>query len=59
VYELKASNIMLDKNYNASLGDLRSAYALENEKTSYQEYMVQWDTSYMTPECFHIGRATR
>lgn len=59
MYDLKASNIMLDKNYNASLGDLGSAYAVENEKTSYEQYKVQWDTSYMAPECFHIGRATR
>ena len=59
VYDLKASNIMLDKNYNASLGYLGSTYAVENEKTSYEQYKVQWDTSYMGPECFHVGRATR
>jgi len=40
---------MLDTNYNASLGDLRSAYAVENKKTSYEEYKVQWDTSRAGP----------
>ncbi|KAF2312538.1 hypothetical protein GH714_035002 [Hevea brasiliensis] len=35
--DLKASNIMLDSNFNARLGDFGLARALENEKTSYAE----------------------
>ncbi|GFY87649.1 concanavalin A-like lectin protein kinase family protein [Actinidia rufa] len=35
--DLKASNIMLDSDFNARLGDFGLARALDNEKTSYAE----------------------
>ncbi|GAA0161233.1 hypothetical protein LIER_39193 [Lithospermum erythrorhizon] len=35
--DLKASNIMVDENFNAYLGDFGLARALDNEKTSYAE----------------------
>lgn len=58
--DLKASNIMLDSNFNARLGDFGLARALENDKTSYAEMEgVHGTMGYIAPECFHTGRATR
>lgn len=58
--DLKASNIMLDSNFNARLGDFGLARALENEKTSYAEAEgVPGTIGYIAPECFHTGKATR
>ncbi|CAJ2646820.1 unnamed protein product [Trifolium pratense] len=58
--DLKASNIMLDSDFNARLGDFGLARALENEKTSYAELEgVQGTMGYIAPECFHTGKATR
>ncbi|KAK9284698.1 hypothetical protein L1049_023874 [Liquidambar formosana] len=58
--DLKASNIMLDSNYNARLGDFGLARALDNGKTSYAELEgVPGTMGYIAPECFHTGKATR
>ncbi|KAG4973551.1 hypothetical protein AAZX31_11G087300 [Glycine max] len=58
--DLKASNIMLDSDFNARLGDFGLARALENDKTSYAEMEgVHGTMGYIAPECFHTGRATR
>ncbi|KAK4490452.1 hypothetical protein RD792_001129 [Penstemon davidsonii] len=58
--DLKASNIMLDSNFNARLGDFGLARALENEKTSYAEAEgVLGTMGYIAPECFHTGKATQ
>ncbi|KAJ7944008.1 Lectin receptor kinase [Quillaja saponaria] len=58
--DLKASNIMLDSNFDARLGDFGLARALENEKTSYAELEgVPGTVGYIAPECFHTGKATR
>ncbi|KAM7275074.1 hypothetical protein ACFE04_016940 [Oxalis oulophora] len=57
--DLKASNIMLDDQFNARLGDFGLARALENEKTSYAEVEgVPGTMGYIAPECFHTGKAT-
>ncbi|XVF20662.1 hypothetical protein REPUB_Repub12eG0021000 [Reevesia pubescens] len=57
--DLKASNIMLDSNFNARLGDFGLARALENEKTSYAELEgVPGTMGYIAPECFHTAKAT-
>lgn len=57
--DLKASNIMLDSNFNARLGDFGLARAIENEKTSYAELGgVHGTMGYIAPECFHTGKAT-
>ncbi|CAH9098361.1 unnamed protein product [Cuscuta epithymum] len=58
--DLKASNIMLDSDFNARLGDFGLARALDNEKTSYAEAEgVLGTVGYIAPECFHTGKATR
>ncbi|XVF71473.1 hypothetical protein PTKIN_Ptkin12aG0040300 [Pterospermum kingtungense] len=58
--DLKASNIMLDSNFNARLGDFGLARALENEKNSYAELEgVPGTMGYIAPECFHTAKATR
>lgn len=58
--DLKASNIMLDSNFSARLGDFGLARALDNEKTSYIEAEgVHGTLGYIAPECFHTGKATQ
>nr|POF21687.1 putative l-type lectin-domain containing receptor kinase s.5 [Quercus suber] len=59
--DLKASNILLDSNYNARLGEFGLARALDNERNSYAELGlagVPGTMGYVAPECFHTGRAT-
>ncbi|GMN62209.1 hypothetical protein TIFTF001_031299 [Ficus carica] len=57
--DLKASNIMLDAQFNARLGDFGLARALDNEKTSYSELEgVPGTMGYIAPECFHTGKAS-
>ncbi|KAK6241456.1 Protein kinase domain - like 10 [Theobroma cacao] len=59
--DLKASNILLDVDYNARLGDFGLARALENERHSYAELAlsgVPGTMGYVAPECFHTGSAT-
>ncbi|KAK6118402.1 hypothetical protein DH2020_047819 [Rehmannia glutinosa] len=58
--DLKASNIMLDSDFNARLGDFGLARALDNEKTSYLEAEgVLGTMGYIAPECFLTGKATQ
>ncbi|GAB4847658.1 hypothetical protein Ancab_026720 [Ancistrocladus abbreviatus] len=58
--DLKASNVMLDSQFNARLGDFGLARALDQEKTSYAEMEgVHGTMGYIAPEVFHTGRATR
>uniref|UniRef100_A0ACD5ZN21 Uncharacterized protein n=1 Tax=Avena sativa TaxID=4498 RepID=A0ACD5ZN21_AVESA len=60
--DLKASNIMLDANFTARLGDFGLARAIETDKTSYMEEVaggVHGTVGYIAPECFHTEKATR
>ncbi|CAA2982709.1 probable L-type lectin-domain containing receptor kinase [Olea europaea subsp. europaea] len=58
--DLKASNIMLDSDFNPRLGDFGLARALDNGKTSYAEAEgVLGTMGYIAPECFHTGKATQ
>ncbi|XP_041014395.1 probable L-type lectin-domain containing receptor kinase S.5 [Juglans microcarpa x Juglans regia] len=59
--DLKASNILLDSDYNARLGDFGLARALDNDRNSYAELGlggVAGTLGYVAPECFHTGKAT-
>ncbi|KAG6709057.1 hypothetical protein I3843_06G107600 [Carya illinoinensis] len=59
--DLKASNILLDSDYNARLGDFGLARALDNGRNSYAELGlagVAGTLGYVAPECFHTGKAT-
>ncbi|XP_041012591.1 probable L-type lectin-domain containing receptor kinase S.5 [Juglans microcarpa x Juglans regia] len=59
--DIKASNILLDSDYNARLGDFGLARALDNDRNSYAELGlggVAGTMGYVAPECFHTGRAT-
>ena len=60
--DLKASNIMLDANFEARLGDFGLARAIDNESSSYADQHldgVPGTMGYIAPECFHTGKATR
>ncbi|XP_058185529.1 probable L-type lectin-domain containing receptor kinase S.5 [Rhododendron vialii] len=57
--DIKASNIMLDADFNAKLGDFGLAQALDHEKTSYiQSKGIAGTFGYMAPEYVREGRAT-
>ncbi|KAH7849537.1 hypothetical protein Vadar_019239 [Vaccinium darrowii] len=57
--DLKASNIMLDAEFNARLGDFGLARALDNEKTSYAEVGgIPGTPGYIAPEYSYTGKAT-
>ncbi|XP_059623386.1 probable L-type lectin-domain containing receptor kinase S.5 [Cornus florida] len=58
--DIKASNIMLDSNFDARLGDFGLARALDNEKNSYTEAAgVIGTAGYIAPECFLTAKATQ
>ncbi|KAI3717083.1 hypothetical protein L1987_68432 [Smallanthus sonchifolius] len=58
--DIKASNIMLDSDFNARLGDFGLARALDNEKTSYAEAIgVLGTIGYIAPESILTGIATQ
>ncbi|CAI9304243.1 unnamed protein product [Lactuca saligna] len=56
--DIKASNVMLDTNFNAKLGDFGLAKLVDHEKSS-QTTMLAGTLGYMAPECVVTGKATR
>ncbi|XP_022766022.1 probable L-type lectin-domain containing receptor kinase S.5 [Durio zibethinus] len=57
--DIKSSNIMLDSDFNARLGDFGLARTIQlNEKTHYSTKGIAGTPGYMAPESFHTGKAT-
>ncbi|XP_048336452.2 L-type lectin-domain containing receptor kinase IX.1 isoform X2 [Ziziphus jujuba] len=56
--DIKSSNVMLDSNFNAKLGDFGLARLVDHEKGS-QTTMVAGTLGYLAPECFATNRARR
>ncbi|KAK6135649.1 hypothetical protein DH2020_030614 [Rehmannia glutinosa] len=56
--DIKASNIMLDSNFNAKLGDFGLARLVDHEKGS-QTTVLAGTMGYMAPECVVTGRASK
>ncbi|XVF07377.1 hypothetical protein REPUB_Repub06bG0133400 [Reevesia pubescens] len=57
--DIKASNIMLDSEFNARLGDFGLARTIqEKEKTHHSTIEIAGTPGYMAPETFLISRAT-
>ncbi|XVE83684.1 hypothetical protein DITRI_Ditri16bG0106300 [Diplodiscus trichospermus] len=57
--DIKASNIMLDLDFNGRLGDFGLARVIQlNENTHHSTKEIAGTPGYMAPESFHTGRAT-
>ncbi|KAF3638998.1 putative methylmalonate-semialdehyde dehydrogenase [acylating], mitochondrial-like [Capsicum annuum] len=56
--DIKASNVMLDSNFNAKLGDFGLARLVDHEKGS-QTTMLAGTVGYMAPECVMNGKASK
>ncbi|KAJ7971436.1 Lectin receptor kinase [Quillaja saponaria] len=57
--DIKASNIMLDSDFNARLGDFGLARTiLFSENTHHSTKEIAGTPGYMAPESFHTGRAS-
>lgn len=56
--DVKASNIMLDSEYNARLGDFGLARLIEHDRKSFTATGLVGTMGYIAPECFHTGRPT-
>ncbi|CAN4112066.1 unnamed protein product [Withania somnifera] len=56
--DIKASNVMLDSNFNAKLGDFGLARLVDHDKGS-QTTMLAGTVGYMAPECVMNGKASK
>lgn len=56
--DIKSSNIMLDSNFNAKLGDFGLARLVDHEKGS-QTTVLAGTMGYMAPECVTTGKASK
>ncbi|KAG6710012.1 hypothetical protein I3842_06G161100 [Carya illinoinensis] len=56
--DIKSSNIMLDSNFNAKLGDFGLARLVDHAKGS-QTTVLAGTFGYMAPECVIIGKASK
>ncbi|GJX31311.1 L-type lectin-domain containing receptor kinase IX.1-like protein [Tanacetum coccineum] len=56
--DIKASNVMLDSNFNAKLGDFGLAKLVDHEKGS-QTTMLAGTLGYMAPECLVTGKVSK
>uniref|UniRef100_A0A5B7BHJ7 Putative L-type lectin-domain containing receptor kinase IX.1-like n=1 Tax=Davidia involucrata TaxID=16924 RepID=A0A5B7BHJ7_DAVIN len=56
--DIKSSNIMLDSNFNAKLGDFGLARFVDHEKGS-QTTVIAGTMGYLAPECVTTGKASK
>ncbi|KDP35960.1 hypothetical protein JCGZ_09932 [Jatropha curcas] len=56
--DIKSSNIMLDSNFNAKLGDFGLARLVDHAK-GFQTTVLAGTMGYMAPECFTSGKASK
>ncbi|KAF4386871.1 hypothetical protein F8388_006826 [Cannabis sativa] len=56
--DIKSSNVMLDSNFNAKLGDFGLARLADHE-SGLQTTMLAGTMGYMAPECVTTGRASK
>ncbi|KAJ0532141.1 putative protein kinase RLK-Pelle-L-LEC family [Helianthus annuus] len=56
--DIKSSNVMLDLNFNAKLGDFGLATLVDHEKGA-QTKKLDGTLGYMVPECVVTGKATK
>ncbi|KAI7739584.1 hypothetical protein M8C21_016161 [Ambrosia artemisiifolia] len=56
--DIKSSNVMLDSNFNAKLGDFGLARFVDHDKGS-QTTVLAGTMGYMAPECVMTGQASR
>ncbi|XP_049388069.1 L-type lectin-domain containing receptor kinase IX.1-like, partial [Solanum stenotomum] len=56
--DIKSSNIMLDSNFNAKLGDIGLARLVDHDKGS-QTTVLAGTMGYMAPECVTTGKASK
>ncbi|XP_044461854.1 probable L-type lectin-domain containing receptor kinase S.5 [Mangifera indica] len=56
--DIKASNIMLDSEFKARLGDFGLARTIQDQKTHHSTNEIAGTPGYMAPEIFLTGRAT-
>ncbi|RWR90529.1 Protein kinase domain-containing protein [Cinnamomum micranthum f. kanehirae] len=57
--DVKASNVMIDSEYNARLGDFGLARTIQHDgKTHHSTNVIAGTPGYIAPEYFHTGRAS-
>ena len=56
--DIKSSNVMLDSDFNAKLGDFGLARLVDHGKGS-QTTVLAGTMGYMAPECFMTGKASK
>ncbi|XP_059077761.1 L-type lectin-domain containing receptor kinase IX.1 [Cryptomeria japonica] len=56
--DIKASNVMLDSNFNAKLGDFGLARVVERDQTGSHTTVVAGTPGYLAPECYITGKSS-
>ncbi|EXC36488.1 L-type lectin-domain containing receptor kinase IX.1 [Morus notabilis] len=57
--DIKSSNIMLDTNFNAKLGDFGLARLVDHDELGSQTTVLAGTMGYLAPECVTIGMASK